>query len=133
MLSTPPATNTSPSPTAIACAAALTACSPEPHSRLTVWPGDLDGQSGQQQRHAGHVAVVLAGLVGAAEDHVVDEAGSMPARSTTARSDGRGEVVRAHARERAAVAPDRRAHGVDDPGLAELPMQVATHWLDCRR
>jgi hypothetical protein len=31
MVSTPPATNTSPSPAAIACAAVFTACSPEPH------------------------------------------------------------------------------------------------------
>ena len=45
---------------------------PEPHSRLTVEPGHLLGQAGQQQRHARDVAVVLAGLVGAAEDHVVD-------------------------------------------------------------
>ena len=51
--STPPAMNTSPSPAVIALRrAALTACRPEPHSRLTVSPGDLDRQAGQQHRHA---------------------------------------------------------------------------------
>jgi hypothetical protein len=43
MLSTPPATNASPSPALIACAALATACSPEPHSRLTVCPGTSTG------------------------------------------------------------------------------------------
>ena len=41
--STPPATKTSPSPTMIAWAAALIACRPEPHSRLTVWPATSTG------------------------------------------------------------------------------------------
>src|SRR5262249_45614003 len=36
MLSTPPATNSSPWPLQMACAAAFTACSPLPHRRLTV-------------------------------------------------------------------------------------------------
>jgi hypothetical protein len=34
--------------------------------------GDLVGQPREQQRHASDVAVVLAGLVGGAEDHLVD-------------------------------------------------------------
>ena len=42
--STPPATNTSPSSTAIAWAAALMAWRPEPHSRLTVWPATSTGR-----------------------------------------------------------------------------------------
>ena len=42
--STPPAMNTSPSPTAIAWAAELIAWSPEPHSRLTVWPPTSTGK-----------------------------------------------------------------------------------------
>ena len=37
-----------------------------------VAPGTLERQAGQQRGHARHVAVVLAGLVGAAVDHVVD-------------------------------------------------------------
>ena len=43
MLSTPPAMNTSPWPLQIACAAALIAWRPEPHRRLTVWPGTSTG------------------------------------------------------------------------------------------
>src|SRR3990172_749323 len=35
---------TSPSPPRMACAAVATACSPEPHSRLTVWPATLTGR-----------------------------------------------------------------------------------------
>src|SRR3990172_5167388 len=42
--STPPAMKTSPSPARMACAAIATACSPEPHSRLTVWPATLTGR-----------------------------------------------------------------------------------------
>ena len=49
-----------------------TASSPDAHSRLTVMPGIDVRQAGQQQRHAGDVAVVLAGLVGAAEIHLVE-------------------------------------------------------------
>ncbi len=43
MLSTPPATKASPSPALIACAALAIACSPDPHSRFTVWPGTSIG------------------------------------------------------------------------------------------
>ena len=80
--------NTSPSPTAIAWAAELIAWSPEPHSRLTVRPATSTGKSGEQERHPRDVAVVLARLVRAAEDDVLDEAGSMPARSTSRAQDG---------------------------------------------
>ena len=72
MDSTPPAIISSASPALMARAAAITASMPEPHSRLIVVPGIEPRQAGQQQRHARDVAVVLAGLVGAAEDHVVD-------------------------------------------------------------
>ena len=72
MLSTPPAIIRSQSPARIARAAMPTASMPEPQSRLTVVPGTSTGRPGQQHRHAADVAVVLAGLVGAAEDQVVD-------------------------------------------------------------
>jgi hypothetical protein len=39
---------------------------------LIVAAGHALRQAGQQRGHAGDVAVVLAGLVGAAVDHVVD-------------------------------------------------------------
>src|SRR6267142_2830155 len=44
MFSTPPATNASPSPALIACAALAIACSPEPQRRLTVCPGTSTGK-----------------------------------------------------------------------------------------
>ena len=57
---------------------------------------DLDREAGQQQRHPRDVAVVLAGLVGAAEDDVLDErrvdAGAVDdgrAATAAARSSGR--------------------------------------------
>ena len=42
--SEPPATITSPHPPARACAAVITACIPDPQSRLTVAPGTLSGR-----------------------------------------------------------------------------------------
>src|SRR5688500_12387757 len=44
MLSTPPATNASPSPALIACAAVATACRPAPRRRLTVWSATPTGR-----------------------------------------------------------------------------------------
>ncbi len=41
--SEPPATITSPHPAERACAAEITACKPDPHSRLTVAPGTVSG------------------------------------------------------------------------------------------
>jgi hypothetical protein len=70
--STPPAIAKSISPARIARAAAPTASRPEAHSRLSVTPGTDRRQARQQQRHARDVAVVLAGLVGAAEIDLVD-------------------------------------------------------------
>ena len=81
--STPPAIISSASPALMARAAMITASMPEPHSRLIVVPGHLLGQAGQQQRHARDVAVVLAGLVGAAEDDVVDR---LPVDATALRA-----------------------------------------------
>ena len=80
---------------------------------------DLDREVGQQQRHPGDVAVVLAGLVGAAEDDVLDEGRVDAGAVDDGAQHGGGEVVRPDARERAAVAADRRADGLDDPGLAD--------------
>ena len=103
MLSTPPAMKTSPSPAAIACAADAIACKPEPHRLLTVWPGIETGKSCDQCGHARDVAVVLAGLVCAAEDHVVDLrwdplrfVGRSNPRTSAARSSGRTPPARRH-------------------------------------
>src|SRR5687768_14428376 len=44
MDSTPPATNTSPSPATMRCAASAMVCSPDEQNRFTVMPGTLIGQ-----------------------------------------------------------------------------------------
>ena len=89
--------------------------------------GHLDRQVGQQRGHPGDVAIVLAGLVGGAQDHVLDErrvdAGSIDDRP----NDRRRQVVRPNACERPAVAPDGGSDGLDDPGLAERPVEIARH------
>src|SRR5690606_11342256 len=80
--------------------------------------GHADREPRQQRAHAGHVAVVLAGLVGAAEDHVGDvELGYLYALDEGVEGAGR-QVVWSHAGEGAAVPADGRAHGVDQVGLA---------------
>ena len=108
MLSTPPAIISSASPALMARAAWPTASRPEPHRRLTVMPGHAVGQAGEQQRHARDVAVVLAGLVGAAEDHVVDRGGGHAGVALHQLADRvRGEIVGADLGEAAAVAADR--------------------------
>ena len=62
----------SDSPPRIARAAIATASRPDPHSRFSVTPPELSGRPSEQPRHPRKVAIVLARLVGAAEDHVVE-------------------------------------------------------------
>ncbi len=95
--STPPAISRSASPTAIARAPSPTAIRPEPHSRLTVPPGTDGGKPGEQRAHARDVAVVLAGLVGAAEQHVVDRRRVGAGAAHDLADDDRAQIVRAHA------------------------------------
>ncbi len=67
----------------------------------------------QQQRHPRHVAVVLAGLVGAAEEHLIDlrpvEIGMLCHQSLD--RNGR-QIVGAHFCERAAETADRGPDGI---------------------
>ena len=112
MLSTPPASTRSASPERTARDAMAIASRLDPQSRFTVPPGADDRQSREQGRHPGDVAVVLAGLVRAAEQHVVQlrpsrptAAGRSASRSTwAARSSGRTVG------QRAAVPAERRPH-----------------------
>jgi hypothetical protein len=90
-------------------------------------PADLDREPRQQDGHAGHVAVVLTGLVGAAEDHVLDESGiDRRALDNGAQHRG-GHVVGANRSKRTAVAADGGPHGGHDPRFAEGTGEVATH------
>ena len=70
--STPPATNRSPSPAATAWHAPTTAERPGRAQPVDRDARDRLRQAREQRRHAGDVAVVLAGLVGAAEVDVLD-------------------------------------------------------------
>ena len=118
--STPPAITRSASPTAIARAPSMTACRPEPHSRLTVAPGTRDRQAGEQQAHARDVAVVLAGLVRAAEEHVVDAGGIGAGAPHELGDRDRAQIVGAHLGQRAAEPPDRRPNRVDDQHVTQV-------------
>ena len=84
-------------------------------------------QAREQRGHARDVPVVLAGLVGRAEVDIFD----VCRRHTGALDHGpdseRGEIVRPHACERAAVAPDRRAHTSKDDGAAPLRRRQSRH------
>src|SRR4029079_6475316 len=140
--STPPATKTSPSPTAIAWAPAFTAWRPDPHSRLNVLPArsnarrahtiarrprHLDRGAGQQRGHPRDVAVVLSRLIGAAEDHVLDERRLDTGTVDDRLDDHRGKVVRPDGGERATVAADRGTDRSDDPGLAKRSIRISGH------
>ena len=72
MLSTPPATYTSPSPAMTRCAAIAMVCRPEEQKRLTVTPRHGDRQVGHQRDLARDVGAGGAFGVGAAHEHVFD-------------------------------------------------------------
>ena len=114
--STPPATKRSPSPAITAWHAPTTAERPDAQSRFTVTPATDSGSPASSARHARDVAVVLARLVRAAEPHVLDLARGNAGALDRLADHERREIVRAHARERAAVAPDRRANSREDDG-----------------
>src|SRR5207247_11066729 len=71
-------------------------------------PRDLDGQPRQEQGHAGDVAVVLARLVRAPEDDVVDAGGVDPGPLDDGPHWDRRQVVSAYGRQRPPVPPNRR-------------------------
>ena len=127
--STPPATNRSPSPAAIAWQAPTTAERPDAQSRFTRHARNRVGQPGQQRRHPGDVAVVLARLVRAAEVDVLDlrrvDAGSLHRRGHC----DRRQVVRTHACQAASVPPDRRPHRGEHDGATHAGGSSArTSW-----
>ena len=109
------------------CAAVLIAWRPEPHSRLTVRPATSTGRPASSARHPRDVPVVLAGLIGTAEDDVLDERGVDADPLDEGGEHRRREIVRPDGRERAAIAPDRGPDGLDDPCVAERSMEVSGH------
>ena len=90
-------------------------------------PGDLHRQPGQQEGHASDVAVVLAGLVGATHDHVLDQR-RVDTRTGDERADDRGsQIVGPDRRQRPAVPAEGRPECADDPGLANRSIELADH------
>jgi hypothetical protein len=85
--------------------------------------GDPVRQPGQQQRHACDIAVVLAGLVGAAEKDFIQPrpVGLCIAGDQRLERD-RGEIVGPYFGERTAVAADRGAHRIANKNLAHRPL-----------
>ena len=72
------------------CASSLEARCAEPvhgHAR------NLDRQAREEEAHAGDVAVVLAGLVGAAENHVIDAVGGVVSASGSANLTGQPQFL----------------------------------------
>ena len=118
MLSTPPAIISDVSPLLIARAAIADGIHARTAQAIDGRARHLDREPGQQQRHAPDVAVVLARLVGAAVDHVIDGGPVHPGVALDQRADaGSPPGRRAHVRERAAVAADGRPDGVADEGI----------------
>jgi hypothetical protein len=89
--------------------------------------GDRDRKSREQRAHPADVAVVLAGLVRAAEDHVVD-----PLGGDLGLRDQRGdhlaaEIIGTDASEATAVPAEGRAQTVDEEGGTHR-RTIAENW-----
>ena len=74
------------------------------------------GKAGEQRGEAGDVAVVLTGLVRTAEPDVLDLGGRDPGSRDRLGDHCSGQIVGPHAREPAAVAPDRGADSGEHDG-----------------
>src|SRR5947208_2582297 len=84
----------------------------------------LDRQAGDERRHAGDVAVILARLVGTSEDHVVD-ARRLDARPLDHRLDrDRRQIVGAHGRQRPTVLADGGTERSADERVSHKPIQT---------
>jgi len=88
-------------------------------------------QAGEQECHPRHVAVVLACLIGAPHEDVVESRpidGGVPRHERPERNCR--EIIGPHVGERPAIAPDRGPHGVADEGLSHCrsPSWVIGMW-----
>ena len=103
---------------------------PRPAQPVDGQATDLDREVGEQERHPRDVAVVLAGLVRAAEDDVLDEGRVDAGTVHQPAQDRGGQVVRADAGQGAAVATDGGPDRLDDPGFTKGTIQIACHAPD---
>ena len=95
--------------------------------------GNRVGQTREQRRHPGDVAVVLARLVRAAEIHVLDlrriDAGSLYRRCNC----DRRQIIRTHFGQAASVAPDRRPdRGKHDRATHVVGSSARTSWATAK-
>ncbi len=77
-------------------------------------PGHFNGQPCQQRGHAGNIAVILTGLVGAAQVDLFDQGGVQVVACYQGLDGVRGQVIRADGGQRAAQVADRGSERVDD-------------------
>src|SRR5207247_6352775 len=84
----------------------------------------LDRQPREQRRHPRHVTVVLARLVGAPEDHVVDGLGIYPRPLDDGLDGNRRQVIRPHTRKRPAVPANGRSQRRTDVRVVHNPTQT---------
>ena len=135
MCSTPEPIATSCTPAAISAAAKFTACWAEPHWRSTVVAGVSIGQPGLQPGVAADVEHLLAVLLDAAGDHVLD-LGGVDARALDDLGVGLAEqLVRMRVLVVALLgvtAPDRGANRLDDDDLTAVPIVHASLFLRSR-
>jgi len=78
-----------------------------------------DRQTREQQRHASDVAIVFAGLIRAAVDHIGNRSGIEILIALKQRAQRhRTEIIGTHTGQRARIAADRRAHGITDKSFS---------------
>src|SRR5690606_3000924 len=82
--------------------------------------GDVIRQTRQEKRRAGDVKIVLAGLVGGAEDDLIEPSTQLRLPVHEGADDVSGEIVGADGGEGTPVATNGRSDGVDDVDGAEL-------------
>src|SRR5439155_10244908 len=75
--------------------------------------------TGHQSGHARHVAVVFTRLVGGTKDEVIETLAKSGVATRQGRDDVGRQIVRAHRREGALEAANRRAYGVQQKSVAE--------------
>src|SRR6185503_3833312 len=132
MFSTPPATNASPSPALIACAALAIACSPEPQRRLTVCPGTSIGRPASNA--AMRATLRLSSPAWFVQPRITSsiDPGSTAARSTAPRTT---RAARSSARM-LARAPPARPNGVRTPDTMNASVMswlVESHVFEIER
>ena len=102
------------------------------HSRHALW------QARQQQGHPRDITVVLAGLVGGAEDHLIHGRPVEVGMARHQRPDRvRCKIIGPHGGQRAAEPADGRTLGITDKHIGHWRLLTGSVWVmprhDCRR